>query len=229
VNTTTLVEFEELKELEREKKLYRKVALDFSNALGYCYNSSSSPYIGVFEGDVIFANGWLARSLIGVHDIAKRTAESGKKWLDMRLFNHERNIGFASNKIFGNNVPLIILGVSGGTFFILQLLRYFTAVGQRIITISFLFVICCITIPLFITVFFQSGKASVLPPAAGVKLQPWGCCTQGIILPREQVTGLMAELVKRASTPPDLIVNDYARDNGMLRYALDPVQIQHMG
>jgi hypothetical protein len=147
----------------------------------------------------------------------------------MRLFNEERSIGWASRDLFGNNVPFLIIGISGGTLLILSLVRRYSTFGQKLITNTFLIVVCGVTMPSFIILFFQAGKSSVLPHFSGVKQQQWGCCTQGIIMPREQVLPIAEELVRRASTPPDIIIEDYARDHGLLRFALDPVQIQHLG
>jgi hypothetical protein len=93
-NVATPAQFQELTELEKSRNLGRKVALDFSYAIRYAYASSSSPYIAVFEGDVIFADGWFARSRTSLNDIDHRTAYKRKSWLDMRLFNEERSIGW---------------------------------------------------------------------------------------------------------------------------------------
>ena len=70
----------------------------------------------------------------------------------------------------------------------------------------------------------------MLPPKSGVVVQNWGCCTQGLILPREQVPGFVAELRNKASvTSPDIIAIDYAEAKKLRRYALNPVQVQHLG
>lgn len=226
--TTDAEQFEELVRLEQTGNFGRKVALDFSYALSYAFNSSSSPYIAIFEDDVIFANGWLARSKTSLEKIVEQT-EVGDKWLDMRLFNEERSIGWASKDVFGNNVPLVIIAGSVAAMSTLILLRKLSATGRSVITPGLIAVICCITIPSWIILFFQSGKSSVLPPSPGIKVQQWGCCTQGIILPREQIPDLALELIRRASTPPDIIIDEYASHNGLLRYVLNPVQLQHIG
>jgi hypothetical protein len=228
-DTATSIEYEELVKLEKDQNLSRKIALDFSHALRYAYTSSSSPYIAVFEGDVIFADGWFARSRSGLRDIDGRTNSARKSWLDLRLFNEERSIGWASKDLLGNNVPFIIIGTSAGIFIVLSLIRRYSSLVRNVVTNSFLFVICGVTIPSFVILFFQAGKSSVLLHFPGVKQQQWGCCTQGMIMPREQVLAVAQELVRRAGTPPDLIVEDYARDKGLNRYALDPVQVQHLG
>jgi hypothetical protein len=222
-------QIEELVQLERNRDLRRKIALDFSYALYYAYNSSSSPYIAIFEGDIMFADGWFARSRRALDDIDGRTNSTRESWLDMRLFNEERSIGWASSDMFGNNVPLIIILISVGTLLILSTIRCYSTFGRKVVTNTFLVVVCGISIPLFIVLFFQAGKSSILPPSPGVKKQQWGCCTQGMIMPREQIPSIANELLRRAGTAPDIIIEDYARDRKLLRFALDPVQIQHLG
>ncbi|KAF2669539.1 hypothetical protein BT63DRAFT_479358 [Microthyrium microscopicum] len=228
-NITSASQLQELQNLEREHKGGTKVALDFSYALRYAYETSSSPYIALFEDDIIFANGWLARALIALRDIDERTNKMRNTWLDLRLFNEIRSIGWASKELLGNNVPFIILGFSVGIICILWIPRYFSAWGKRLFTNGVMATICCVAIPLFVILFFQAGKQSILPTMPGVKLQPWGCCTQGIIIPRENVLQLSEELARKAATPPDMIIGDYATKKGLSRFALDPVQVQHLG
>jgi len=227
-DATTRDEREKLVELEKDGDLGKKTGLDFSNALDQCYRNTSSPYIAVFEGDILFANGWFARAQVGLGEIEERVRTTHETWLDMRLFNEERSVGWADNRFLGNNVPFIAAGIAivlVGTHLVLA--RFFkrTFISNQTLTI-----ICCVSVPLFVIFFFQAGKSSVLPPRPGVKLQNWGCCTQGLILPRSQVPDLVAKLRSRAGeAPTDLIVIDHAKDEGLSRFALDPVQVQHMG
>jgi GR25 family glycosyltransferase involved in LPS biosynthesis len=223
-------EFESLEDMEKKGKILgAKVLLDYSYALSYAYDSSSAPYIAIFEDDMIFSDGWLSRSIMALQKIEEKTKSSGKDWLDLRLFNNESNIGFASSSIFGNNVPIIILLTSSAVFGILRLLYFKTTVGRRVITSKLCLVICCITIPLFVISFFQAGKSSVLPPSPGVAVQQWGLCTQGVILPRHQVPHLITELRKREHTQPDIVFKEYALSKGLQRFVLNPVQVQHLG
>jgi len=49
------------------------------------------------------------------------------------------------------------------------------------------------------------------------------------VLRGSHATGLDVDQRQPTITLGTLIIDDHARDNGLLRYALDPVQIQHMG
>jgi hypothetical protein len=223
-NITSPSQFEELQQLEKEKYFFHKTGLDFSYALENCYNSSSAPYITIFEGDILVADGWFARARMALRNIAGNS----EPWLDMRLFNEERSIGWDSNALLGNNVLWISLAISAALLGVTFLLRQHTRFNSfSNLTLA---VICLIFIPTFLILFFQSGKASMLPPKPGVTLQSWGCCTQGLILPREQVPGFVAELRKSAPVaPPDIIAVDYTAAKKLRRYALNPVQVQHLG
>lgn len=146
----------------------------------------------------------------------------------MRLFNDERQIGWASNDLSGNNVPWISLGISVAFLCFTFLFRRYTKLPT--LSIPTMAVICLITIPVATILFYRSGKASLLPPRAGVVVQNWGCCTQGLVIPREQVPGLTKELRDKAATKSaDITVIDYADEHKLRRYALNPVQVQHMG
>lgn len=222
--------FTTLKDLEQKGSILgAKILLDYSYALQYLYNTSSSPYLAIFEDDIIFANGWLARTVLALQDIERRTKATGKDWLDLRLFNNESNIGFASHDFLGNNVPFIILGAITAICLILRLSLPKISDGRRAIITKVCFVLCCFTLPLFIISFFQAGKSSVLPPSAGIARQQWGLCTQVVIIPRKEVPGLIMELRRAEYKQPDIVMKYWADKKGLQRYVLNPVQVQHLG
>jgi hypothetical protein len=221
-------EFQTLEELEAAKSFFHKSGLDFSYALEDCYRSSRSPYIAIFEGDVIVADGWFARARMGLKNIAERTAITKEPWLDMRMFNEEGNIGWDTTSLLGNNVPYLAAGFSAIFLGFTLLFRRYTRFPT--ISNSALFFLCFITIPLVIMLFFQTGKSSTIRPAAGISVQDWGCCSQALILQREQAPGLVKELRDKSPTmSADIIVLDYARAQNLRRYVLNPVQVQHLG
>lgn len=211
---------EEWDQREREKLFFHKTGLDYSYALEDCYTSSSALYIAVFEGDVLVAEGWFARVLTGLKNIAPRS----EPWLDMRLFKEKRSIGWESYAMFGNHVLWISIGISFVLLETTLLLRQHTKNSS--VSNPTLAVICLGSIPITLILFFQSGKASKLPSKPGVSVQNWGCCTQGLVPPREQIPGLVSELTRKAPlTPPDIIAIEYAKRQGLQRYVLNPVQV----
>ena len=90
-------------------------------------------------------------------------------------------------------------------------------------------VVCCIAVPSFVILFFQAGKASLLPPKDGVRKEGFGCCSQGLVFVREQVPDLVHYLREKRVGQYDLMTMEFARDNDFALFALYPMQIQHIG
>jgi hypothetical protein len=234
-----------LKTWDREENFPAKAALDFSFALESCLTSAPrAKYIALFEEDILLAQGWHARTRAALIDIETRfpsstTALSNQQhphhrggWLDLRLFNPDRARGYASHTLWGNNVPLISLAINSSLLTLILILRHRRSklAASPWLSNSTLLVLTLFTIPLAVTVFFATGKLSVLPPRAGVTQQDWGCCTQALILPRRRVRGLINALQEYAGQdPPDLLVKKYAAREGLSRWVLDPVMVQHLG
>jgi hypothetical protein len=223
-----------LHRLEIAKDFHSKAGIDYSLALQRCYEQTTAPYIAIFEGDVIFADGWLARSLLALEHLRDYIGEAAdtSRWLYMRIFNEERSTGFESRSIFGNGIPIIVPSVSLLlTCGLLSTRHILRRKGTRgFLDIPTILVLSWITVPAFIVLFFQSGKATVLPPAPGVRIERFGCCTQGLIFPREQAPGAWAWLREQAETAPhDVLLNSYYRDTGLDVLAMYPMQLQHVG
>lgn len=89
--------------------------------------------------------------------------------------------------------------------------------------------ICLVVIPAFTALVYMVGKYSLLPLQGVVEMNGHGCCTQGLVFPREQVEPLIAYLQKRKSGQTDSIIEDYAEETGLTRLALAPQQLQHVG
>ena len=225
--------------------MLEKSVTDYAIALRHCYDVTTSPYIAIFEDDILLADGWLVRSILGLKDVEREMARQGRagEWLSMRLFNQERSIGWLSRKVGGNNEHWISLAISSVLgVFLLVIRRHSYRTRARLDNWS-VAVICFIAVPSFVVLFFQCGKASLLPPSAGVKQEPFGCCAQGMIFPRAQIPGLIAFLQSRATDRPlsdafaykeevgkyDMLTRDYSRGTGLARWSLYPVQIQHLG
>jgi len=219
-------EFHGLQELETSRRFTEKANHDFSLALEDCYHRSTSPYIALFEGDVLLANGWFARVRMGLEDIQKKM--KGKPWLDMRLFNEERSIRWASEHPLGNKVPIIILVTSTVIFAILSMIR--RKVAASYLTYKSICAVCFVSVPVFVILFYRAGKASLLPPRPGVSVQDWGCCSQGLVFPREIVPNITTYLrIHAKETAPDIQFLYYGRQEKLPRFVLNPIQVQHMG
>ncbi|KAL7766580.1 hypothetical protein ACKLNR_004496 [Fusarium oxysporum f. sp. zingiberi] len=97
-----------LNDLEQNGRYQEKGVFDYTYALERCY-ATGALFVGMFEDDIILAEGWFMRFLQGLSQIS----DSGN-WLFMRLFNQERSTGWSSREIGGNNEFLIILGIDIG-------------------------------------------------------------------------------------------------------------------
>jgi hypothetical protein len=83
--------------------------------------------------------------------------------------------------------------------------------------------------PALVILFFQSGKASLLPPQPGVFDEPFGCCSQAMVFSRTQVPLLLDFLGEQSKGQIDLMLDQLAQETGLTRYASYPVQAQHIG
>ncbi|OAA34046.1 hypothetical protein NOR_08703 [Metarhizium rileyi] len=213
-----------IESLEREGNYIEKGVYDYVYALRHCYETGA-PFIGMFEDDILLAHGWLVRTLIGLQQIPKDSSS----WLYMRLFNQERSTGWESHHIGGNHEHWIIIGI--GLFISVPAWVIYKqwSLARKIIDPLTIFLLVTTVNPALVVLFFQSGKATMLPPSPGVFNEPFGCCSQAMIFPREQVPFLIEFLQRKQKGQIDLLLNDLAIQSKLARYALYPVQAQHIG
>ncbi|KAF4471296.1 integral membrane [Fusarium albosuccineum] len=216
-----------LRHLEETGRYGEKGVFDYTYALQRCYDTGA-PYIGMFEDDIVLADGWMVRTLQGVQQIPRADTKQ-HPWLFMRLFNQERSIGWASRDIGGNSEHWIILGIGLGISLPFLLARKRWKGARKHLDLGTLFVVVVILVPGLVVLFYQSGKASLLPPSPGVFNEPFGCCSQAMIFPRDQVPLLIKSLRAKRQGQVDLMLDEFATSNGLDRYALYPVQAQHIG
>jgi GR25 family glycosyltransferase involved in LPS biosynthesis len=226
---TTLENYAMIQDLETSHDYKRKGVFDYAYGLEYCLNTTKSPYVAIFEDDVIFAVGWLVYTLNNLSNLEKRLVTRAQDWLFLRLFNQERSIGWASQKIGGNHEFIIAIVIAIPLIAIVLLLRRRYPRVNRYMDNWTLALICLVIIPAFIVLFYQAGKASLLPPRPGIRDGAFGCCSQGLVFPREEARSVVDMLRHRSSGQVDLILNDIADDEGLTRYAQYPVVMQHLG
>lgn len=218
----------EAKWWEYEKDVQLKATWDYAAALDRCFQNSSSPYIAVLEDDILLAKGWLARTMAALQD-ADRTARRVKTdWLYLRTFNQERSTGWSSSRIGGNG-ELFIAAIVSSLFYVGVLaMRPRSRWLRRWLDPWSVAVICWLAIPSFLVLFYQTGKATVLPPTPGLRVEQFGCCSQALVFKRRQVPALMQWLHAYAGQY-DMLINGYAADMNLARLSLYPMQTQHVG
>jgi GR25 family glycosyltransferase involved in LPS biosynthesis len=226
---TTLQNHTTIQDWETSHNYKRKGVYDYTYGLEYCLNTTTSPYIAIFEDDVIFAVGWLVYTLNNLSNLRMRLATQANDWLFLRLFNQERSIGWASHDIGGNHEFVITIAIAIVLVAIVSILRKRYPRVHRYMDNRTLAVVSLVIIPAFIVLFYQAGKASLFPPRPGIRDEAFGCCSQGLVFPRDAALSTVDMLKYRGSGQVDLILNDIADDRGLTRYAQYPVMMQHLG
>lgn len=198
------------------------------HSLRRCYETTGAPYIGMFEDDILLADGWLVRTLQHLSQIPAVDDEE-RPWLFMRLFNQERSTGWASHEIGGNNEAWIILGIALGITIPAFLARKFFHLPRKYLDPETILITALLLNPALVILFFQSGKASMLPPTPGVSAEPFGCCSQAMIFPRSRIPTLLYFLEEARQGQVDLLLDNLAQQKRLTRWASYPVQAQHIG
>jgi len=226
------LEIENARELESTGNVAAKQPFDYTLALRQCQkNGIGAKYIAIFEDDIIFAEGWLSRSILSLREVEQRMKDSKRedRWLYLRLFNQERSTGWASKEIGGNREFEISIGI-----WAVVLVAFATGCRLsrtvRASVDSWSLFVSLIFVPLFMILFFQCGKASMLPPKPGVREEAFGCCAQALLFNAERVEGLAEYIMLHASRDHyDMLTRDYARQHGLARWTQYPVMVQHIG
>lgn len=216
-----------LRTLEETKAISEKGVYDYAYSLQQCYETGT-PYIGIFEDDIILANGWLIRTLRALQQLPSPHEEDGG-WLFMRLFNQERSTGWKHRNIGGNKEHWIVLGIGLAITALALLARSYSRSVREHLDLGTVLVVVLFLNPAAVVLFYQSGKASLMPPSPGVFAEGFGCCSQAMVFPRAQVPSLIEFLRQRRHGQVDLLLGTRAVKGGLTRYALYPVMAQHIG
>jgi hypothetical protein len=73
------------------------------------------------------------------------------------------------------------------------------------------------------------GKYSVHPLSGVTRMDKHGCCTQSLVFPRSQVPDLISYLARRKAGQTDTMIEEYADEYRLERYALSPQVVQQIG
>lgn len=203
---------------------------DYVYALDTCYKTNA-PYIAIFEGDIILADGWLIKTLKALRDIKYIVLDGGKfwNWIYLRLFYTETPLKWGPEDFWYQNIYLtFFLAASAGYTFLVGA-RLFVPSTRKILDNYAIAVLCIITIPAFIVLMFMIGKYSLFPPNEVFALNKLGCCSQALVFPREQVPELTQHLKDEKAGNTDMIIEIYADNTRKQRLALGQQVAQHVG
>lgn len=201
---------------------------DYVYLLNECLRTGA-PYIFILEDDVILADGWMIKTLNGLHSIETGPAARNGSWLYLRLFYTETSLMWSSSDFWYRNMPLAFALLMGsGCLFLLTVRRRWPRT-RPVLNNWTISAACLVIIPAFTALLYMVGKYSLTPLEGVVEMNGPGCCTQGLVFPREQVQPMIAFLEERKAGQTDAIIEEYAEKTGLTRLALAPQQLQHVG
>lgn len=204
----------------REKGLY-----DYSYMLEQCLNTES-PYVLVLEDDVLAVEGWYQRTKSAIADLEERPEYDRSIYL--RLFYNTRLQGWNSESwpsyLFWSTVfELVLAGM-------LVALRYSCTTASRFLTRRTTGVILALYAPACVALYFSAGRLTVQPYPHGIhRMNEYGCCSQAFVFPRQQISPLLRFLRERETGFRDSLIEEYADNRGLVRWALTPSVFQHIG
>ncbi|KAM0721006.1 hypothetical protein Q7P37_003291 [Cladosporium fusiforme] len=215
-----------VKEWETSQDFYAKGVYDYLYVLRECLAETNAPYILIAEDDIIFADGWLAKTLKSLAELRQRS----KSWLYLRLFYTETSLGWEADADFWYGHQLLTFALAMGTVYLLLSFARRTCrpLGRRLDTPT-LAILVLIATPAFTALVFMLGKYNINPLEGVVRMDKHGCCTQALIFPRRQAQGLVDFLHERGSGQTDSLIEEYADTHRYERYALAPQVVQHVG
>lgn len=189
-------------------------------------NATSAPYIAVFEDDVIFADGWLSKTMAALREIRPKTAP----WLYLRLFYTEMMLGWDKDVNYWYTHPIFLIISSLSTAFATAIaLRIYAKRTHPRKDQAPLAIVTFLAIPSFILLVWMIGRNSLMPHRGLERMDAQGCCTQALIFPRTQVPALSQMLLAQEPDQTDLLLEEWADKQGLARYALTPQVVQHVG
>lgn len=201
---------------------------DYVYLLNTCLETGA-PYVFILEDDVILADGWMIKALNGLFELSRGPIERSASWLYLRLFYTETSLSWQSTDYWYRNMPLaFLLATASGCAVLITTRRKWPKTRAWIDNWT-VAAVCLVILPAFTALVYMIGKYSLMPLQGVVEMNIFGCCTQGLIYPREQVPGLIAFLQDRKAGQTDSMIEDYASRNQLMRYAFAPQQMQHVG
>ncbi|KAF1968923.1 hypothetical protein BU23DRAFT_255746 [Bimuria novae-zelandiae CBS 107.79] len=206
-----------------------KGLFDYQVVLQRCA-AMHTPYIAVFEDDVVAMEGWYARAMRAVERAEWKSAvkHASLEFLYLRLFYTEEFLGW--NRESWGRYLFWSAGVWAVPMGLLLYLRerYPGLKARGLSTRGMgLFAWGIVAVVGF---YFALGRIAVSPLQEGVQLmQNFGCCSQALVFPRGRALMLATYMAERGRGAPDVLIEEYANEKGELRWAVSPSLVQHIG
>ncbi|RKL37923.1 hypothetical protein BFJ72_g7383 [Fusarium proliferatum] len=212
------------------------IRLDHSVLFEACRRRDPT-YFALIEDDIIATPDWFTRFKKGVIEVEQKATDAHKDWMYLRLFYSEIYMGWNNEEIF-DYLKVVILGYTALIACLLLVLRC----RQRRHAGSFatkdfaqtVALLLGLWIPACLALAFVTGRITLhrlFTRSPTVREMPrYGCCAQGLVFPNHHLQDLQDFLREPPfQFPGDMIMEDYARDHGLSKWALDPSVLQHVG
>lgn len=224
-NNVSLNDKSRMQSQETVKGHKKKALFDYAYVLDKCQDSGASHTL-MLEDDVIAADGWYSRMKAGLQELEAQP--DFDKSLYLRLFYNTRLQGW--NKQFWPTYLFWSVVVELLVTSTLWILRHKNAPASRFLTSRAISVILFICTPGCIALYFAAGRLTVQPNPIGIhQMNQFGCCSQAMVFPREQIPPLLRYFKRRKTGLRDELIEKFADENGLARWALTPSVFQHIG
>ncbi|KAL8764580.1 MAG: hypothetical protein Q9209_007968 [Squamulea sp. 1 TL-2023] len=220
-------ELARLHSLEQEHQHWKKSMYDYEYLLKKCFDTEAD-WVMLVEDDVLAKEGWYLQAMTALEDI--QILMEKHEWLYLRLFYTEKLFGWNSEE--------------WPQYLTWSLLTFLVTVTTLIISRSYsrhlrkhlsnvaIAILCCVCLPATILMYFMAGRLSMHPLPLGLhRMEQFGCCSQGLIFPRQMVPRAM-DTVMHATNQRyyvDMTLERWANSEGLARFALVPPLLQHIG
>jgi len=216
-----------LQHLEEGHHHHNKSMYDYGYLLEKCQQTGAA-WIAIIEDDVLARDGWYSRAQQALRDLSDNMAN--ERWLYLRIFYTEHLLGWNSEEwphYFGWSFACFLALLS----LLLGARSKFPRLRRNLSNMN-VAMLCLVSLPSFIILYFMAGRATMQPFAAGVhEMNRFGCCSQGFIFPRAIIPQLV-ERTKKAIDEDyyiDMLLERWADAEHLKRFVLVPSLLQHVG
>ncbi|KAL4756735.1 uncharacterized protein BDW70DRAFT_153935 [Aspergillus foveolatus] len=160
-------------------------------------------YVAVIEDETLAVKGWFPAVLQALGTVQQRSA--GHEWISLRLFNTERLLGWDSEE----RPRFVAL-----CFLVWALLTCVMFLYRRQFDAEPIF------LPIhaiWLTSFILSHRNNLLHSFHGRPLNRYGCCSQGLVFPRQLIPRFLAQTDLMIAWLVDMMVEKVADNEGWSR------------
>lgn len=106
------LDMQRVQSAETRRDWYDKGLFDYQYVLSKCMNDTAAPYVAIFVDDIIFADGWLSRTLNALAELKQRARNkvAARKWIYLRLFYTESSLRWREADFWYMHMHFALLG-----------------------------------------------------------------------------------------------------------------------